>query len=102
MHFQTATPEDFANFDSETAALLRQALLPILEQAPDWPSLAAGLARKGYALGFRMGHMVIMSAETGAILGTGHGFGAPLASIARRIGRPVLRLGRDGCSASLD
>ncbi|MBR9837299.1 hypothetical protein [uncultured Salipiger sp.] len=88
--------------DCETAALLRQILLPVLENAPDWRSLAGELARKGYEITFRLGRMVIVDAETGAALGTGHMLGAPLASLAARLGRPAIRLNRDGCTAELD
>ncbi|MCA0847149.1 hypothetical protein [Salipiger thiooxidans] len=88
--------------DCETAALLRQILLPVLENAPDWRSLAGELARKGYEITFRLGRMVIVDAETGAALGTGHMLGAPLASLTARLGRPAIRLNRDGCTAELD
>ncbi|MGR3377699.1 hypothetical protein [Salipiger abyssi] len=88
--------------DCETAALLRQVLLPIFESASEWASLAAALARRGYALTFRMGHMVILNAETGTALCTGGTIGAPLGTLSARLGRPALRLNPDGCTAELD
>ena len=87
--------------DCETAALLRQVLLPILEAATDWSGLAGALARKGYALTFRSGRMVIVQSETGRPLSTGRGLGMPLSVLAARLGRPALRLSRDGSSAEL-
>ncbi|MBN9886266.1 hypothetical protein [Salipiger abyssi] len=88
--------------DCETAALLRQVLLPILETASSWASLSAALARRGYALTFRMGHMVILNAETGTALCTGGAMGTPLGTLSARLGRPALRLNSDGCTAELD
>ncbi|MCR8549021.1 hypothetical protein M4578_14375 [Salipiger sp. P9] len=109
MQLQTHTAAGWASsaplpdpLDCETAALLRQVLLPVLETAPDWKTLAKTLARKGYDITFRMGHMVILNAETGAALCTGRMLGAPLQSLSGRLGRPALRLNPDGCSAELD
>ncbi|MCA0962491.1 hypothetical protein [Salipiger bermudensis] len=87
--------------DCESAALLRQILLPVVEAATDWPGLAGALARKGYGLTFRRGRMVIVQNETGRPVSTGRGLGMPLAGLAARLGRPSLRLSRDGCSAEL-
>lgn len=63
--------------------------------------MPGALARKGYALTFRRGRMVIVQSETGRPLSTGRGLGMPLAVLAARLGRPALRLSRDGCSAEL-
>lgn len=95
----TALPDPL---DCETAALLRQVLLPIFDSASGWASLAAALARRGYALTFRRGHMVVLNAETGTALCTGGAIGAPLGTLSARLGRPALRLNPDGCSAELD
>ncbi|MCC1494264.1 hypothetical protein J1C49_16715 [Cognatishimia sp. F0-27] len=90
-----------APLDCETQMLLRRFLSPILETAPDWPALARALQAKGYGLGFRAGHLVILR-EQGEPLCTGRSLGVPLRSIAARIGRPALRGSADGLTAELD
>jgi hypothetical protein len=45
--------------------------------------------------------MVIVRSDTGRPPSTGRGLGMPLAVRAARLGRPALRLGRDGASAKL-
>jgi hypothetical protein len=89
-----------APLDSETNALLRLFLVPILETAPDWGTLARALAAKGYALCFREGHLVILNG-LGEALCTGSALGVPMARIAARIGRPCVRAHRDGHSGEL-
>ena len=108
MHFQiqTGTAGDGATtlpppLDCETAALIRQVLLPIFDAAPDWQSLSRALSRKGYSVGFRQGRMVILDDTTGSALCTGRDGGTPLRTLAQRLGRPALKLHRDGRSAEL-
>lgn len=108
MHFhtQTGTAADGATtlpqpLDCETAALIRQVLLPIFDTAPDWQSLSRALNRKGYRVGFRQGRMVILDDATGSALCTGQDGGTPLRALAQRLGRPALKLHRDGRSAEL-
>lgn len=86
--------------DSETNALLRLFLAPILEKAPDWSTLALQLGAKGYDLCFREGHLVILN-DLGDALCTGSDIGVPMARIAERIGRPCVRAHRDGHSGVL-
>ncbi|EPX79783.1 hypothetical protein [Salipiger mucosus] len=88
--------------DCETAALLRQFLTPIFEAARSWRDLAERLDRRGYGVTFRLGRMLVFDRETGTALCTGTSMGVPLRELAARLGRPVLRLNHDGCSAELD
>jgi hypothetical protein len=81
--------------DCETLSLMRRFIAPILETAASWPEIADRLAEKGYGLGFREGHLVILNAE-GVPLCTGRCLGVPLRRIAARIGRPCIRVDRSG------
>lgn len=86
--------------DSEALALLRLFLAPILEGAKTWQTLSEQLARKGFGLTFRRGHMVILN-DTGEGLCTGSDLGVPLARLAERIGRPRVRAHRTGQAGEL-
>lgn len=87
--------------DCETAALLRSFLTPILEQAQTWPDLAETLAQKGYGIGFLEGHLVVTYAESGAAICTGASLGVPLSGLSARLGRPCVKVHRDGHSGDL-
>ena len=82
--------------DCETAALVRGFLRPIFEQARSWSDLTARLAARGYDLEFRDGRLVVLIHEDHRPLCTGRDLGEPLAELAARLGRPQLKLGRDG------
>ncbi|WP_323767315.1 hypothetical protein [Antarctobacter sp.] len=86
--------------DSEALALLRLFLSPILEGAKSWQTLSEQLARKGFRVTFRLGHMVILN-DTGEGLCTGSDLGVPLARLAERIGRPRVRAHREGQAGEL-
>ena len=87
--------------DSETLALLRGFLTPLLEAAGSWTELSEQLQIKGYGLSFRQGHMVITNLATGQAICTGAMLGVPLREIAGRIGRPAVRANCDGQSGEL-
>ncbi|CUH74759.1 hypothetical protein [Tropicibacter naphthalenivorans] len=97
---QAAWPTTQPALDSETRSLLRLFLAPILETANNWNDISSGLAAKGYRLGFRDGHMVILT-TAGQVVCTGSGLGVPLAQISQRIGRPCIKADRGGHSGSL-
>lgn len=86
--------------DSETLALLRAFLGPILEQAVSWTDLRDSLAAKGYGLAFRSGRLVILNTG-GTPVCTGQMLGTPLRLLSSRLGRPVLTLEPGGTSATL-
>lgn len=86
--------------DSEALSLLRLFLSPILEGAKNWQTLSEQLARKGFRVTFRQGHMVILN-DTGEGLCTGSDLGVPLARLAERIGRPRVRAHRTGRAGEL-
>ena len=97
----TASPTLPAPLDSETRALLRLFLAPILETATSWEDLGRQLAAKGYHIGFLEGHLVIRNTE-GEALCTGSGLGIPLAEISARIGRPCVKAHPGGHSGELN
>lgn len=86
--------------ESETLALLRSFLGPIIERAQSWSELRDMLAARGYGLAFREGRMVIL-ADAGTVVCTGRCLGAPLRALSARLGRPAIRAGRDGRSGTL-
>lgn len=87
--------------DSETLALLRGFLRPILEDATSWQDLRARLANKGYRVAFRSGHLALVNAESDKAICTGSMLGVPLRDIAQRIGRPAIKAHADGMSGDL-
>lgn len=86
--------------DSEALALLRIFLTPLLERATDWTQLSEALARKGFGLTFRRGHLVILN-DSGEAMCTGSDLGVPLARLAERLGRPSVRADRSGEAGEL-
>ncbi|MCE0506080.1 MULTISPECIES: hypothetical protein [unclassified Roseivivax] len=91
-------PEDFlpGHIDCETAALIRGFLGPIFAHARSWQGLRAALGARGYRLEFRDGRLVVIAREAERPLCTGRDLGHPLIELARRLGRPQLRIGREG------
>ena len=89
-----------APLDSETLALLRSFLAPILQEQDSWTAIAEALATKGYGLAFRDGHLVLLNHDGNPIC-TGSALGVPLREISARIGRPSIRASADGCKGSL-
>ncbi len=89
-----------APLDSETRALLRGFIAPVLETSKDWSELSNRLRKKGYDVGFRQGHLVVIN-DTGTPLCTGSMLGVPLREIAARIGRPSVRATPDGLAGAL-
>lgn len=90
-----------APLDCETVALLRGFLTPILESATGWADLADRLDQKGYGIAFREGHMVITDADTDSGICTGANLGVPLRALSARLGRPCIKVHRDGHSGRL-
>lgn len=90
-----------APLDCETSALLRGFLTPIFEHASSWADLKAQLAAKGYNLAFHAGHMVVLNVDTHQPLCTGAALGVPLRTLSARLGRPCVKVHRDGMSGHL-
>jgi hypothetical protein len=97
----TPVPHPAAVLDCETASLLRGFLLPVFDAALNWADLRRRLVAKGYDIAFREGHMVLRNLETQQTLCTGTVLGAPLRSLAARLGRPTVIAHRDGASGEL-
>ncbi len=77
--------------DSETAALFRAALCPVIDQSSNWPTLMDRLRAKGYGLAIRDGRLFLTNHLTGARVCSFRFLGLPLAALVARLGRPVVR-----------
>ena len=82
---------DFPAIDSETAALLRAVVRPLIVQAISWPGLLDALAAKGYGLAFRQGRLFLTSQATGRRVCSLRFLGTPLGDLVARLGRPSVR-----------
>lgn len=82
---------DVAPIDSETAALFRAVLRPLIVQAVSWPGLLDALAAKGYGLAFREGRLFLTSQATGRRVCSLRFLGTPLGDLVARLGRPIVR-----------
>lgn len=86
------TTEDAGILDTETASLLRAHLLPVVEQAMDWPALRRGMAERGFRLVFEGDELVICDAISGKNVCTIGFLGHSVATLTARFGRPKVRL----------
>jgi len=82
---------DSPPIDSESAALLRCWLQPLIARSSSWEALSAALARRGYALGFRDGRLCLTNRQDGTCICTMRFLGAGLTELVGRLGRPVVR-----------
>lgn len=89
---------DSPPIDSESAALLRCWLHPLIARASSWEGLNRALARHGYALAFRDGRLCLTSCPNGACICSMRFLGAGLKDLVTRLGRPAVRPlpGHDG------
>jgi hypothetical protein len=83
----TGTPE----VDSETAALFRAILRPLIDQSGSWSALMDALHAKGYGLAFRDGRLFLTNQATGRRVCSLRFLGAPLGDLVARLGRPIVR-----------
>lgn len=90
-----------APLDSETAALLRAFLVPILEGSSSWGEMRSALLKKGYDVKFRMGRFVLVSIASGEAVCTGKALGVPLRALSSRLGRPMVKAHPDGRTGEL-
>jgi len=77
--------------DSETAALFRAVLRPLIAQSVSWSSLMEALRLKGYGLAFRDGRLFLINHETGKRVCSLQFLGIPLCDLVERLGRPIVR-----------
>ena len=87
----TSNNLDAPPVDSETAALFRASLYPVISQSPNWATLADRLRIKGYGLAMRDGRLFLTSQQTGARVCSFRFLGLPLADMVARLGRPIVR-----------
>lgn len=87
--------------DVESAILLRSLVLPAFENAASWPQLIEALDGIGFGLAIENGHLTLTEADTGASICTGRFLGMPLADMAQRLGKPVVRSLGEGHGAFL-
>lgn len=93
-HWQTAGASgnlDAPPVDSETAALFRSVLCPLIRQSASWPGLMDRLRAKGYGLTFRGGRLFLTNHTTGARVCSLRFLGMPLADLVARLDRPIVR-----------
>ena len=90
-----------ARRDTETRLQLTRVLRPLLDAATDWSGLSSALAARGYRVAFTDGRLVLWDTMTDEPVCLGSDIDCPLSSLVPRLGRPRLRLGRDGRSAAL-
>jgi len=77
--------------DSETAALFRAVLRPLIAQSVSWSALMDALRGKGYGLAFRDGRLFLINYETGRRVCSLRFLGMPLRDLVKRLGRPIVR-----------
>ena len=77
--------------DSETAALFRASLCPLIRQSVSWPGLMDTLRAKGFGLAFRDGRLFLTNSVTGTRVCTLRFLGMPLRDLVARLGRPIVR-----------
>ena len=82
---------DSPPIDSESAALLRCWLHPLIARATSWEALGTALARRGYALAFRKGRLCLTRRADGACICSMRFLGAGLGDLVTRLGRPTVR-----------
>ncbi len=82
---------DSPPIDSESAALLRCWLHPLIARASSWEGLSRALARRGYGLAFRAGRLCLTSCPDGACICSMRFLGAGLKDLVTRLGRPAVR-----------
>ncbi len=82
---------DMPEVDSETAALFRAVLRPLIVQAISWSNLLDTLGAKGYGLTFRDGRLFLTSQATGKRVCSLRFLGLPLVDLVARLGRPIVR-----------
>jgi hypothetical protein len=82
---------DTPAIDSESAALFRAWVCPLLARAESWSGLAATLAARGYGLAIRDGRLVLIRHDSGECLCSLRFLGTSLRELAGRLGRPMVR-----------
>ena len=88
---QPAARFDSPDMDSESAALFRAWLCPLLERAESWVDLSERLRAKGYGLAIRRGRLVLVRCDCGEPLCSLRFLGTSLRELAGRFGRPMVR-----------
>ncbi|GAA6200585.1 hypothetical protein [Aquicoccus sp. SU-CL01552] len=82
---------DSPPIDSETAALLRCWLQPLIARATSWEGLNHALARHGHALAFRGGRLCLIAGPEGTCICSMRFLGVGLKDLVARLGRPAVR-----------
>jgi hypothetical protein len=83
---------DVPEVDSETAALFRAVLRPLIVQSISWSNLLDTLDTKGYGLTFRDGRLFLTSQSSGRRVCSLRFLGLPLVDLVARLGRPIVRV----------
>ena len=86
-----ANDPDSPPIDSESAALLRCWVQPLIARATSWDALERALALHGYALAFRRGRLCLTRGQDGACICSMRYLGTSLRELSARLGRPAVR-----------
>lgn len=86
-----ASDPDSPPIDSESAALLRCWLQPLIARATSWEALERALALHGYALAFRRGRLCLTLGSDGPCICSMRYLGSSLKELSLRLGRPAVR-----------
>lgn len=92
---------DTPDIDSESAALYRAWICPLLDRAESWVELADTLRSKGYALAIRQGRLVLVRCDCDCDepLCSLRFLGTSLRELVARLGRPMVRALPGGAAA---
>ena len=86
-------------YDSETAALMRSCLCPLIDKANSWQELIQGLTKRDYGLAIRAGRLVVIRCASGEQICTMRYLGTSLRDLSARWGRPMIAARRDQTAA---
>lgn len=86
-----ADDPDRPAIDSESAALLRSWLTPLVAACPSWEALDRALDLRGYLLVFRDGRACLTRQADGGCICSMRFLGVGLTELTARLGRPALR-----------
>lgn len=89
-HFKQHASHGPAQFDCETAILLRAIFLPIFERATGWTGLIDTLQSKGYHLAFRSGLLCLTDQSSGTRICGLRFLGLRMQDLVARLGRPYV------------
>ncbi|MBE1282989.1 MAG: hypothetical protein GJ676_06730 [Rhodobacteraceae bacterium] len=83
-------PFEPAQYDCETAMLMRAVILPLFDHAISWSALVDALRGKGYGLAFRGGALCLTDQDTDTRVCGLRFLGLDMRDLVARLGRPFV------------